>query len=145
MRVLLAVSIVAVTASAASAATTATATTSGWSHGWDTPSDSWWGYGGLGSSPLQPDAVDFIAKTYPVCVISFCPGPDNATTQEGILAAAKQIKDVNPNVKILQVCEATSQAMCDCLLCTELALSNATHPVASCTFHFPFLWLTFSL
>ena len=75
---------------------------SGWQHGWDTPADSWWGYGGLNLSPLTEQEVSFIAKTYPITAISFCPGPQNATTQAGILAAAKELKAANPDIKILQ-------------------------------------------
>ena len=38
----------------------------GWSHGWDTAADAWWGYGGMVGDLLTPSQTQFVAKTYKV-------------------------------------------------------------------------------
>lgn len=52
----------------------------GWSHGWDTPADAWWGYGAMGGAVFTDDQVAFAAKTYKIVILSYCPGGSNYTT-----------------------------------------------------------------
>jgi hypothetical protein len=78
----------------------AAALPSKWAHGWETAGDAMWGYGGLIRQPLSADEVAFAAKTYPLIVLSYCPG-SNGTTAGGVQANARALKEQNPAVKVL--------------------------------------------
>ena len=62
------------------------ASKSKWAHGWDTPGAGWWGYGGLGAGVMTAEQTTFVANTYSVVVLSYCPGDGNLTTAEGVQA-----------------------------------------------------------
>eukprot|EP00041_Stephanoeca_diplocostata_P014850 m.280754 g.280754 ORF g.280754 m.280754 type:complete len:474 (+) comp19828_c0_seq3:363-1784(+) len=80
---------------------TSTTGSGSWNHGWDTAGDAWWGYGGMVGSLLSDAQAQFVAKTYKIVTLSFCPGGLNATTRGGVYQTAKQLKAINPDVKIL--------------------------------------------
>jgi hypothetical protein len=71
-----------------------------WAHGWDTAGAAMWGYGGIIRDWLTPEQIAFVAKTYPVVVLSYCPGT-NGTTAGGVEGNARALKQQNPAIKVL--------------------------------------------
>jgi hypothetical protein len=109
-----AVAAAAATPHGASAATAATMTTSSpasasvaaaeaeaaatWGHSWDTAGAAWWG--DFGYSLLTQPQAEFIANNYFLASLEKCMGRGQGLpTEQGIMQTARQLKNINPNVK----------------------------------------------
>ena len=85
----------------------------GWSHGWDTGAEMWWGYiapsgrGVTNGEFLTADQLKFIASTYPVIVLS---GQPHTATVDGknismtqfMQTISARLKKLNKRIKVLQ-------------------------------------------
>jgi len=75
-------------------------TTNPWSHGWTDASQSWWG--DFGYSLLNDQQATFVANNYAVACLEKCTGNGQGLkTEDGIYQTARQLKKINPKVKVM--------------------------------------------
>lgn len=81
-------------------ATVAAAAASGWQHGWDTVGDMWWG--DFGYSLLTQQQARFVAQNYKIVSLEKCTGrAQGMKTEAAIYQTARQLKALNPGLKVL--------------------------------------------
>lgn len=69
-----------------------------WMHSWNTSADFWWG--DFGYSLLTESQAEFVATHYKIVSLEKCTG-NPMPTEEAIYKTAKQLKKINPLLKVL--------------------------------------------
>ena len=105
------------------AAVAGCASASGWQHGWETVGDMWWG--DFGYSLLTQQQASFVAQNYKIVSLEKCTGRSaGMKTEAAIYQTARQLKAINPELKVLFYWSVT-QAGVGCYAAND---TLAAHP-----------------